>query len=148
MTTLTLRKLRHDFGSVFARMKQGKLMVIGKRGNLIAPLTPPPRPVLVSLTKRPDFAARLKRIYGEQVLPPDVVEEERQSRPYWRAVGHPSRSPAMCAYADTSFLICAAAPQPTPGGPSLAPALKETDFLVYDTRHATLAKAEGLKVKS
>jgi len=36
---------------------------------------PPPR-------KRPDFAARLKRIYGDQVLPGDVIVEERESRPY------------------------------------------------------------------
>jgi hypothetical protein len=31
---------------------------------------------------RHDFAARLKRIYGDLVLPGDVVVEERESRPY------------------------------------------------------------------
>lgn len=39
-----------------------------------------PKPVKPK--KRPDFAARLKRIYGDLVLPGDVVVEERESRPY------------------------------------------------------------------
>jgi antitoxin (DNA-binding transcriptional repressor) of toxin-antitoxin stability system len=82
MKTATLRKLRHDFGSVFAWVEQGEPVGISKRGKLIALLTPPPHPKPVKPKKRPDFAARLKRIYGDMVLPGDVVVEERESRPY------------------------------------------------------------------
>ncbi len=82
MKTTTLRQLRHDFGSVFAWVEQGEPVAISKRGKVIALLTPPPRPMPVKVKKRPDFTARLKRIYGDLVLPGDVVVEERESRPY------------------------------------------------------------------
>ena len=82
MKTATLRKLRHDFGSVFAWVEQGEPVGISKRGKIIALLSPPPPPKAVKARKRPDFAARLKRIYGDLVLPGDVVVEERESRPY------------------------------------------------------------------
>ena len=82
MKTATLRKLRHDFGSVFAWVEQGEPVEISKRGKIIAILAPPPRPKQAKAKKRPDFTARLKRIYGDLVLPGDVVVEERESRPY------------------------------------------------------------------
>jgi len=55
---------------------------ISKRGKIIAWLTPPPAPKPSRPRKRPDFAARLKRIYGDKVLRGDVIVEERESRPY------------------------------------------------------------------
>jgi antitoxin (DNA-binding transcriptional repressor) of toxin-antitoxin stability system len=82
MKTATLRKLRHDFGSVFAWVEQGEPVGISKRGKLIALLSPPPTPRPAKRKKRPDFAARLKRIYGDLVLRGDVVVEERESRQY------------------------------------------------------------------
>jgi prevent-host-death family protein len=82
MKTATLRKLRHDFGSVFAWVEEGEPVEISKRGKIIAILAPPPRPKRAKAKKRPDFAARLKRIYGDRVLPGDVVVEERESRAY------------------------------------------------------------------
>ena len=80
MKTATLRKLRHNFGSVFAWVEQGEPVGISKRGKIIALLSPPPTPKPTTRKKRPDFAARLKRIYGDLVLPGDVVVEERESR--------------------------------------------------------------------
>jgi antitoxin (DNA-binding transcriptional repressor) of toxin-antitoxin stability system len=82
MKTATLRKLRHDFGSVFAWVEQGEPVGISKRGKLIALLSPPPTPRPAKRKKRPDFAARLKRIYGDLVLRWDAVVEERESRQY------------------------------------------------------------------
>jgi len=82
MKTATLRELRHDFGNVFAWVEQGEEVEISKRGKVIAILAPPPRPKRAQAKKRPDFAARLKRIYGNLVLKGDVVVEERESRPY------------------------------------------------------------------
>jgi antitoxin (DNA-binding transcriptional repressor) of toxin-antitoxin stability system len=55
---------------------------ISKRGKVIAVLAPPPSPRPARRKKRPDFAARLKRIYGDKVLAGDVIVEERESRPY------------------------------------------------------------------
>jgi antitoxin (DNA-binding transcriptional repressor) of toxin-antitoxin stability system len=83
MRTASLRQLRHDFGSVFAWVEQGEAVGISKRGKIIALLSPPPAPPKPAKAKnRPDFAARLKRIYGDLVLTGDVVVEERASSPF------------------------------------------------------------------
>jgi len=81
MKMATVRQLRHDFGSVLSWIEDGEQVSISKRGKIIALMSPP---VLkrVRRKKRPDFAARLKRIYGETILPGDVIVEERNSRPY------------------------------------------------------------------
>jgi prevent-host-death family protein len=82
MKTATVRKLRHNFGSVLTWVEEGETVSISKRGEIIAVLSPPPRPKTPRAKKRPDFAARLKRIYGDKVVQGDVVFEERNSRSY------------------------------------------------------------------
>ncbi len=82
MKTVNLRQLRHDFGRALAWVEQGESVEISKRGKIIALLCPPPRPKAARPSKRPDFAARLKRIYGDLVLQGDPVVKERESRPY------------------------------------------------------------------
>jgi antitoxin (DNA-binding transcriptional repressor) of toxin-antitoxin stability system len=82
MKMATVRQLRHDFGSVLNWVEAGEAVGISKRGRIIALLSPPPPPNPPRTRKRPDFLGRLKRIYGETVLPGDVVVEERDSRPY------------------------------------------------------------------
>jgi antitoxin (DNA-binding transcriptional repressor) of toxin-antitoxin stability system len=81
MKMATVRQLRHDFGSVLSWIEDGEQVSISKRGKIIALMSPP---VLkrARRKKRPDFAARLKRIYGGTILPGDVIVEERNSRPY------------------------------------------------------------------
>lgn len=79
MKTATLRQLRHEFGSVLALVEQGEAVEITKRGKIIALLSPPPRVKATQARPRPDFAARLKRIYGDLVVAGDVVVDERQS---------------------------------------------------------------------
>jgi antitoxin (DNA-binding transcriptional repressor) of toxin-antitoxin stability system len=80
MKTATVRQLRHDFGSVLNWIEEGEAVGISKRGKIVALLSPPSRPA--RRKRRPDFAARLKRIYGDKVLQGDVVVEDRESRPY------------------------------------------------------------------
>lgn len=79
MKTATLRQLRHEFGTVLALVEQGEAVEITKRGRTIALLSPPPPVKTTQARRRPDFAARLKRIYGDRVVSGDVIVEERRS---------------------------------------------------------------------
>ena len=81
MKRATVRQLRHDFGAVLNWVEEGEHVEISKRGKTVAVLSPP-RPKKLRLKKRPNFIARLKRIYGDKVLPGNIVVEERRSRPY------------------------------------------------------------------
>lgn len=82
MKTATVRQLRHDFGSVLQWLEEGEQVSISKRGKVIALISPPPPEKPGPSKKRPDFAARLKRIYGDKVLSGNIVVEERESRPF------------------------------------------------------------------
>ena len=82
MKTATVRQLRHDFGAVLNLIEEGEAVSISKRGKIIAVLSPPVHPKPVPRKKRPDFAARLKRTFGDLVLKGNIIVEERDSRPY------------------------------------------------------------------
>lgn len=82
MKTATIRQIRHDFGTVLNWVEEGEQVEVSKRGKIVALITPPPAPKPARAKKRPDFAARLKRIYGDKVLSGNIIVEERNSRPY------------------------------------------------------------------
>ncbi len=82
MKTATVRLVRHDFGTVLNWVEQGEEVEIRKRGKVVARLTPPPAKKAARRAKRPDFAARLHGIFGNQRLKGDVIVEERDSRDY------------------------------------------------------------------
>ena len=82
MKTATVRQIRHDFGTVLSWVEEGEHVEVSKRGKIVALITPPPAPRTVRPRKRPDFAARLKRIYGDKVFSGNIIVEERDSRPY------------------------------------------------------------------
>ena len=65
MRTATLRDLRYHFGRVEDILQQEHEIQITRRKRVIARLLPP-QPALKAA--RPDFLARLRRIYGEKVL--------------------------------------------------------------------------------
>jgi len=79
MKTANVRKLRHAFGDVMAWITEGQQVEIVKKGKVIALLSPPPPPPKSKKIKLPDFAARQKRIFGDRVLPGNIVAEERES---------------------------------------------------------------------
>jgi antitoxin (DNA-binding transcriptional repressor) of toxin-antitoxin stability system len=79
MKTANVRQLRHDFGSVLDWITDGEQVEIVKRGKVIALLSPPPKPAPPKKFKLPDFAARQKRIFGDRVLPGNIIAEERES---------------------------------------------------------------------
>jgi antitoxin (DNA-binding transcriptional repressor) of toxin-antitoxin stability system len=79
MKTANVRQLRHAFGGVMEWITAGQQVEIIKKGKVIALLSPPSARPKSKKIKLPDFAARQKRIFGDQVLPGNVVAEERQS---------------------------------------------------------------------
>ena len=82
MKRATIRQVRHDFSTVLDWVGEGEQVEISKHGKIVALLSPPPAVKPPRAKKRPDFAARLKRIYGDKVLEGNIIVEERNSRPY------------------------------------------------------------------
>jgi antitoxin (DNA-binding transcriptional repressor) of toxin-antitoxin stability system len=80
MKTASIRELRHDTTTVLGWVKSGERVEIQRRGQPVAILSLPTRRAKV---RRPDFAARLKSIYGTQTLPVTatvLLSEERGER--------------------------------------------------------------------
>lgn len=75
--TTTIRELKHDTTTVLSWVAGGESVEVLRRNVPVALLSPPKR---ASQIKRPDFAARLKTIYGTRVLAvtgSDLVSESR-----------------------------------------------------------------------
>ena len=66
MRTTTIRERWHDTTAVLLRVARGECVQVCRRGKPVAVLSPMKRKTKVKL---PDFAARLKAIYGDKVLP-------------------------------------------------------------------------------
>jgi prevent-host-death family protein len=81
MRTATVREVRHKFGDVIASVEGGESVAISKRGEVIAIISPPPAQKKTP-KKRPNFAARMKRIFGTQKFQGNVIVEERESRDF------------------------------------------------------------------
>lgn len=67
MRTVTVRDLRNNFSRLEAWLGEGEEIQIEKRGQPIALLTGLPKHHR-RRTARPDFAARLKRLWGDRVF--------------------------------------------------------------------------------
>jgi len=79
MKTTSIRELKHDTRKVLALVEAGETVEITRYNQPVAILSP----VAKSALKRPDFAARLKEIYGEKVLPAtgtEIISELRGER--------------------------------------------------------------------
>jgi antitoxin (DNA-binding transcriptional repressor) of toxin-antitoxin stability system len=79
MKTANVRQLRHQFGSVMEWIAEGEQVEIIKKGKVVALMSPPPLAAKTRKVKLPDFAARQKKIFGDKVLPDNIVAEERES---------------------------------------------------------------------
>ena len=80
MQSITLRQLR-DTKQVKTWLRAGVHIEVRERGEVIGDLVPrtPPQ----STAKWPDFAARLKRNFGNRILPgADLLIEEREKSRY------------------------------------------------------------------
>jgi antitoxin (DNA-binding transcriptional repressor) of toxin-antitoxin stability system len=75
--TTTIRELKHDTTTVLSWVADGETVELHRRGEPVALISPPQRRARVA---RPDFAARLRGIYGRKVLDStgtDVVSAAR-----------------------------------------------------------------------
>lgn len=82
MKTVSVRDLRYDFRKVEALLRSGEDVQITKRSKVIARLTAEPggKPTRPPM---PDFMARLKEIYGDQVCAvtgAELISADREGR--------------------------------------------------------------------
>ncbi len=80
MKQTTIRELKHETSKVLAVVEAGEMMEVRRRNHLVAILSPPSRSKAVV---KPDFAVRMKEIYGERVMEitgTDLVSEARGGR--------------------------------------------------------------------
>ena len=78
MKTVTVRDLRNNFAKVEAWLGEGEEIRVEKRGKPIGFLSATPRSGNVGIQK-PDFAARLKSIWGERVFSEEEVRAMREA---------------------------------------------------------------------
>ncbi len=74
MKTVTVRQLRTEFPKVLAWVNAGQEVTITRRRKVVANLTPAgdaakKKPIV------PDFRARLHAIYGDKVIPAEVMAD-------------------------------------------------------------------------
>lgn len=80
MKQTTIRELKHATTRVLAMVEAGETVEVRRRKKPVAVLSPPDRKAMM---KKPDFAARLKAIYGDSTLEAtgtDLVNESRGER--------------------------------------------------------------------
>jgi antitoxin (DNA-binding transcriptional repressor) of toxin-antitoxin stability system len=77
MPKASVRDLRYKFHEVEDLLRQGEEVEITKRKRVIAKLVPADKPEV----KRPDFAGRLKKIFGNRVLKvtgAEIISRDRE----------------------------------------------------------------------
>ncbi len=80
MKTTSIRELRHDTTTVLGWVAAGESVEVQRRGIPVAVISPQERKRRIV---KPDFLARIKEAYGENVLSTtstDLVSESRGER--------------------------------------------------------------------
>lgn len=80
MKTTTIRELKHATSTVLGWVAAGEMVEVRRRNHPVAVLSPPKR---AGRIVRPDFVARLRKVYGSTVLPGTgtaIVSESRGAR--------------------------------------------------------------------
>ena len=80
MKTATIRQMRHDLSTVLGWVAEGEEVTVLKRSRPVARLCPPQPIEQCCPSKKPDFAARAKAIFGDRVIPNAVLEERESYR--------------------------------------------------------------------
>ena len=80
MKSASVRQIQHHFRDVLSWVKDGEEVEITSNRRVVARLTPPLQKIKKGKRKRPDFAGRLKRIYGDlRPLTTNAVLREREA---------------------------------------------------------------------
>jgi len=74
MRTATVRELRNDFSKLETWLAEGEEIQIEKRGKPIALLSQPAKKFV-----KPDYRARLKRLWGDRVFSEEEVKAMREA---------------------------------------------------------------------
>jgi antitoxin (DNA-binding transcriptional repressor) of toxin-antitoxin stability system len=77
MKVTTIRQLKHDTSTVLGWVAAGETVEVRRRNHPVAILSPPKR---ASRVVKPDFAERLRGVYGSTVLPTtgtDIISDSR-----------------------------------------------------------------------
>ena len=80
MKTTTIRELKHATSTVLGWVAAGETVEVQRRKQPVAVLSPPKRTTRIV---KPDFAARLRKVYGSAVLPVTgtaLIAESRGTR--------------------------------------------------------------------
>ena len=80
MKTTTIRDLKRATSTVLGWVAAGETVEIRRRNQLVAVLSPPKRAGHIA---KPDFVARLRKVYGSTVLPVTgtaLISESRGTR--------------------------------------------------------------------
>lgn len=78
MRTVTVREIRNNFAKVEVWLGEGEEIRIEKRGKPIGYLSATPKSGHAEI-KKPDFAARLKEIWGGRVFSEEEVRAMREA---------------------------------------------------------------------
>ena len=80
MKQTTIRELKHQTSKVLAVVESGGTLEVCRRGKPVAVLSPPGRAKKI---EKPDFAGRMREIYGDRILEStgtDLMMETRGER--------------------------------------------------------------------
>ena len=82
MKTASIREVQHGLKEVLEWVSAGETVSITRRNRVVAELTPPRRTASLKKFAMPDFAARTKALFGEEVLPDStpLLREMREDR--------------------------------------------------------------------
>jgi antitoxin (DNA-binding transcriptional repressor) of toxin-antitoxin stability system len=79
MKTATIRKVRHDLGTVLKWVAGGEEVTVLNRTRPVARICPP-RAQAPDKLKMPDFAARARAVFGNKIVRNAVLREREESR--------------------------------------------------------------------
>ena len=77
--TATIRQIRHDFNTVLSWVSEGDEVTVLKRSQPVARICPLRRQSRREITM-PDYAARVKKVFGDRLVPNSALQEREQSK--------------------------------------------------------------------
>lgn len=83
MSKASIRELKHSTSEVLSRVAAGEVIEVTRRNQVVAVLSPPQAGGRIGGIRRPDFAARLRGIWGDRTFDltaTDLLSRDRGDR--------------------------------------------------------------------